>query len=130
MELSLDDDNLSVLEKIYLFSRSKATFHRVFIAHALPSFLEQISPQEAVEYVLPLLSGLAMDDGACTRASERHISDGFDVEDTVKEAFAAELLAIMWYFFTVCFLSYRNAQVLITCSRNARSSRTIRRRRT
>ncbi|KAI5829210.1 ARM repeat-containing protein [Schizophyllum commune Tattone D] len=85
MELSLDDDNLSVLEKIYLFSRSKATFHRVFIAHALPSFLEQISPQEAVEYVLPLLSGLAMDD-----------------EDTVKEAFAAELLAIMWYFFTKC----------------------------
>ena len=130
MELSLDDDNLSVLEKIYLFSRSKATFHRVFIAHALPSFLEQISPQEAVEYVLPLLSGLAMDDGACTRASERHISDGFDVEDTVKEAFAAELLAIMWYFFTVCFLSYRNAQFLITCFRNARSSRTIRRRRT
>ncbi|TRM61890.1 hypothetical protein BD626DRAFT_433986 [Schizophyllum amplum] len=84
-ELSLDDDNLSVLEKIYLFSRSKATFHRVFIAHALPSFLDQITPQEAVEYVLPLLSGLAMDD-----------------EDTVKEAFAAELLPIMWYFFTKC----------------------------
>lgn len=31
--------------------------------HELPSFLEQISPSEAVEYVLPLLSGLAMDPG-------------------------------------------------------------------
>jgi serine/threonine-protein phosphatase 4 regulatory subunit 1 len=31
--------------------------------HELPTFLEQISPSEAVEHVLPLLSGLAMDPG-------------------------------------------------------------------
>lgn len=64
IDLALDDEGLSTLEKTYLFSRSKAIFHRVFIAHALPSFLEQVSPQEAIEYVLPLLSGLAMDEGA------------------------------------------------------------------
>ena len=52
----------------------------MFIAHALPGYLlgaetsaaesaskeiiEQITPSEAVEYVLPLLNGLAMDEGA------------------------------------------------------------------
>lgn len=39
--------------------------HRVFISHALPSFLAQVAPLEAVEYVLPLLPSLAMDEGAC-----------------------------------------------------------------
>ena len=63
MDLVLDDEGLSPLEKIYLYSRSKASFHRIFIAHALPDYLHQITPQEAVEYVLPLLSGLAMDEG-------------------------------------------------------------------
>lgn len=64
IDFALDDDGLSTLEKIYLYSRSRATFHRVFIAHALPEYLLQVTPQEAVEYVLPLLSGLAMDEGA------------------------------------------------------------------
>jgi hypothetical protein len=58
-----DDESLTALEKIYLFSRSKNSFHRVFIVHALPAFLDQISSQEAVDYVLPLLSGLAIDEG-------------------------------------------------------------------
>ncbi|KAF9456525.1 armadillo-type protein [Collybia nuda] len=85
IDLALDDEGLSTLEKIYLFSRSKAIFHRVFIAHALPSFLEQVSPQEAIEYVLPLLSGLAMDE-----------------DEQVKEALAAELVPVIWWFFTRC----------------------------
>lgn len=82
-----DFEGLSTLEKIYLFSRSRAGFQRVYIAHALPDFLqhrrdhstdtisadgqhqevvgdEEITPAEAVEYVLPLLNGLAMDEGA------------------------------------------------------------------
>ena len=63
IDLALTEDNLSTLEKIYLFSRSKAAFHRVFIVHALPSFLHEVDPQEANEYVLPLLTGLALDDG-------------------------------------------------------------------
>ncbi|KAF5381042.1 hypothetical protein D9615_003870 [Tricholomella constricta] len=85
IDLALDDDGLSTLEKIYLFSRSKASFHRVFITHALPDFLRQVTPQEAIEYVLPLLSGLAMDE-----------------DEQVKEALAAELVALMCWFFTNC----------------------------
>lgn len=84
-----DFEGLSTLEKIYCFSRSRAGFQRVFIAHALPGFLrsgirrqgdtggdaqsdglneaeaeaDEITPAEAVDYVLPLLNGLAMDEG-------------------------------------------------------------------
>lgn len=85
IDLALSDDSLSALEKIYLFSRSKALFHRVFIAHALPSFLDHVSPQDANEYVLPLLTGLAMDD-----------------EEQVKEALAADLVPVIWWFFSHC----------------------------
>ncbi|KAK2467000.1 hypothetical protein APHAL10511_001258 [Amanita phalloides] len=84
-DLALTDDALSALEKVYLFSRSKAVFHRVFIAHSLPSFLDDVSPQDANEYVLPLLSGLALDD-----------------DEQVKEALAAQLVPIIWWFFTHC----------------------------
>lgn len=63
VDVSLDEEGLSTLEKIWLFSRSKARFHRIFIVHALPGFLHQVSPLEANEYVLPLLSGLATDEG-------------------------------------------------------------------
>ncbi|KAF9483896.1 ARM repeat-containing protein, partial [Pholiota conissans] len=85
IDLVLDDDGLSTLEKIYLYSRSKASFHRIFIAHALPEYLLQVTPQEAIEYVQPLLNGLAMDD-----------------DELVKEALAAELVPVIWWFFTHC----------------------------
>lgn len=83
-DMCFDDEGLTPLEKIYLFARSQAAFHksvihssflrsrsplislarcRVYIAHELPSILPLVAPPEAVEYVLPLLSGLAMDDG-------------------------------------------------------------------
>ncbi|KAI8998481.1 hypothetical protein BD414DRAFT_512104 [Trametes punicea] len=95
-----DTEGYSALEKIYLFSRSRAGFHRVFIAHALPRYLEnsagelpsreqieQITPSEAVDYVLPLLNILATDD-----------------DEAVKEALAAELVPIIWWFITHCKL--------------------------
>ncbi|KAI0647224.1 hypothetical protein C8Q79DRAFT_907811 [Trametes meyenii] len=98
-----DAEGYSALEKIYLFSRSRAGFHRVFIAHALPRYLlgaenatnelpsreqiEQITPSEAVDYVLPLLNILATDD-----------------DEAVKEALAAELVPIIWWFVTHCRL--------------------------
>ncbi|KAL4265941.1 ARM repeat-containing protein [Pleurotus pulmonarius] len=85
IDIALDDEGLSPLEKIYLFSRNNDPFHRVFIIHAMPSFLEQVTPLEADEYVLPLLRGLATDD-----------------DETVKEALAAELVPIIWWFFTHC----------------------------
>ncbi|OCH95039.1 ARM repeat-containing protein [Obba rivulosa] len=94
-----DVDGLSALEKIYIFARSRAGFHRTFITHALPRYLgsaaasttplsgeeaDHISPGDAVEYILPILNGLAMDD--------------------VKEALAAELVPIIWWFITNCKL--------------------------
>ncbi|CAL1704938.1 unnamed protein product [Somion occarium] len=104
-----DAEGLSTLEKIYLFSRSKLGFHRVYIANALAGFLragtnddgtpshtgddqehapvDSISPEEAVEYVLPLLNGLAMDE-----------------DEAVKEALSAELVPIIWWFITRCKL--------------------------
>ncbi|KIK98846.1 hypothetical protein PAXRUDRAFT_30878 [Paxillus rubicundulus Ve08.2h10] len=88
LDFTLDDDGLSTLEKIYLFSRSRSAHHRVFISHALPSFLAQVTPLEAVEYVLPLLSNLAMDE-----------------DESVKEAFASELVEILWWFLTRCRLA-------------------------
>ncbi|KAF9069880.1 armadillo-type protein [Rhodocollybia butyracea] len=84
---TLDDDGLNNLERIYLYSRSKSSFHRVFIANALPELLEQVTPHEAIEYVLPLLTPLAMDE-----------------DEMVKEAFSSKLVTIIWWFFTHCQL--------------------------
>lgn len=64
VDMALDEEGLNALEKIYLFARSEQSYHREYIVHALPSFLEQVTPQEAVEYVLPLLSYLAVDQGS------------------------------------------------------------------
>ena len=82
-DMFFDDDGLSALEKIYLYSRSSASFHRwtvkvflltsfwpiflerIFIARSLPVFLPDVSPSDAVEYVIPLINGLGMDDGVC-----------------------------------------------------------------
>lgn len=49
---------------ISLTSRlSPSWIHSVFIARALPEYLAQVSPADAVEYVLPLLNGLGTDQG-------------------------------------------------------------------
>ncbi|KAG6850527.1 hypothetical protein H0H93_012143 [Arthromyces matolae] len=80
-----DDPDLPTLERIYLFASSKASYHKIYITHALPQLILQISPHDAVHYVLPLLVGLAMDE-----------------EEQVKEALAAELVSIIWSFFTHC----------------------------
>lgn len=101
IDLAIDDDGLSTLEKIYLYSRSKAAFHRVFIAHALPTYLQNVTPQEAVEYVLPLLSGLAMDDGSSLPFFSSFFIVSSIPEEPVKEALAAELVPIIWWFFAV-----------------------------
>jgi serine/threonine-protein phosphatase 4 regulatory subunit 1 len=65
-DFALDDEGLTTLEKLYLFSYSEAVFHRIFIVHAMPCFLSELTPAEAVTYVLPLLSGLAVDQGPST----------------------------------------------------------------
>ncbi|CCO31443.1 hypothetical protein BN14_05485 [Rhizoctonia solani AG-1 IB] len=84
-EIQLESgDHLNALERIYLYTQSKASFHRIFMSRALPTYLNEVTPTEAVEYVLPLLGGLAIDE-----------------EERVKEAFVGELLVIIWWFFTV-----------------------------
>ncbi|RXW18885.1 hypothetical protein EST38_g6981 [Candolleomyces aberdarensis] len=82
-----DEEGLSTLEKIYLYSSSDSSVHRTFIAHALPSYLEHVTPQEAVEYVLPLIHNLAVDE-----------------DESVKAALAAELVPVIWWFFSHCQL--------------------------
>ncbi|EJD05837.1 ARM repeat-containing protein [Fomitiporia mediterranea MF3/22] len=84
-DLCFDDDGLSALEKIYLFARSVASFHRVFISRSLPLFLPEVPPCEAVEYVIPLMNGLAMDD-----------------DEAVKEALVEDLVSSIWWFLTRC----------------------------
>ncbi|KAF8699132.1 R3H domain, partial [Rhizoctonia solani] len=85
-EIQLESgDHLNALERIYLYTQSKASFHRIFMSRALPTYLKEVTPTEAVEYVLPLLGGLAIDE-----------------EERVKEAFVGELLVIIWWFFTTC----------------------------
>ncbi|KAK7043588.1 hypothetical protein VNI00_008199 [Paramarasmius palmivorus] len=104
VDMVFDDEGLSTLEKIYLYSRSKASYHRVFIANVLPEWLEHVTPHDAVEYVLPLLNTLAMDEGA--RMFDHYFySVSLALKDElVKEAFSSKLVAIMWWFLTHCQL--------------------------
>ncbi|KAG2020367.1 hypothetical protein CC2G_005721 [Coprinopsis cinerea AmutBmut pab1-1] len=84
-DLPFGEESLNTLEKIYLYSRSESSVHRVFIAHQLPTFLDQVAPQEAIEYVLPLIGLLAVDE-----------------DEDVKEALATELVPVIWWFFSNC----------------------------
>lgn len=84
MDVAFDDEGLTTLERIFLLSRSEYAFHRAYVARVLGDLLGDVDPCESVEYVLPLISGFSLDD-----------------DDTVKEAFAADLHRILWYFFTV-----------------------------
>ncbi|EUC56984.1 RRM/R3H domain protein [Rhizoctonia solani AG-3 Rhs1AP] len=94
-EIQLESgDHLNALERIYLYTQSKASFHRIFMSRALPTYLNEVTPTEAVEYVLPLLGGLAIDE-----------------EERVKETFVGELLSIIWWFFTTCRVTDQEPEV-------------------
>ncbi|KAF8753531.1 ARM repeat-containing protein [Rhizoctonia solani] len=74
-EIQLESgDHLNALERIYLYTQSKASFHRIFMSRALPTYLKEVTPTEAVEYVLPLLGGLAIDE---RNESRRRLSASF-----------------------------------------------------
>ncbi|OAV91105.1 hypothetical protein PTTG_07899 [Puccinia triticina 1-1 BBBD Race 1] len=79
-----EDDRLSTMEKIFLFANSENAYHRIIVSQRLPELLEEVDISEAVEYVLPLLSGLAQDDEA------------------IREALGPSLCNIMWYYFSKC----------------------------
>lgn len=56
-----DDESLSILERIFILSKSEYREHRAAVTRALPEWIEQVDICEAVEYILPLLNGLAAD---------------------------------------------------------------------
>lgn len=84
MDVTFDDEGLNTLERIFLLSRSEYAFHRAYVARVLGDLLGDVDPCESVEYVLPLISAFSLDE-----------------DETVKEAFAADLHRILWYFFAV-----------------------------
>lgn len=98
----------------------------MFIARALPEYLVNVSPAEAVEYVLPLLNGLGTDQGKLPLLQQTfdiYLTPTPFVDETVKEAFVEKLATIMWWFFLVriaLFTNYSALFVSILCSHDLR----------
>lgn len=91
-DVTFDDEGLTTLERIFLLSRSEYSFHRAYAARVLGELLADVDPCESVEYVLPLVSGFSLDE-----------------DESVKEAFAADLHRILWYFFSVSIVKRPNS---------------------
>ncbi|GAA5861784.1 hypothetical protein JCM1840_005268 [Sporobolomyces johnsonii] len=84
--LTIDEESLSALERIFVCAKSDSVEERARVAHFLADWLPAVDICEAVEYVLPLLAGLIED-------------------ETVKEMFAPQLDRVMWHFFSHCPLA-------------------------
>ncbi|BEI87031.1 hypothetical protein CcaverHIS002_0703770 [Cutaneotrichosporon cavernicola] len=84
-DVTFDDEGLTTLERIFLLCRSEYSFHRAYAARVLGDLLGDVDPCESVEYVLPLVSSFSLDE-----------------DESVKEAFAADLHRVLWYFFSAC----------------------------
>ncbi|PWN17967.1 ARM repeat-containing protein [Microstroma glucosiphilum] len=91
-EMEQPEESLSTLERIFLFAKSEMTYHRVIVSRSLPAWIREVELSEAVEYVIPLLNGLATD------------------EPDVCTAFAAEVHHVMWYFYRNCPLAELESQ--------------------
>lgn len=83
----LAEEGLSTLERIFLFAKSEMTYHRVLVSHSLADWVMEVELNEAVEFVIPLLNGLACD------------------TNEVCVSFAPQLHRVMWHFFRNCPLS-------------------------
>jgi len=81
------DDGLSTLERIFLFAKSDLAYHRILVSRCLAEWIRDVDLTDAVEYVIPLLNGLATD------------------ELEVSAVFAPELGRLMWFFFRNCPLT-------------------------
>lgn len=78
------DEGLNTLERIFLFAKSDMALHRVLVSQSLPDWIREVELNDAVEYIIPLLNGLATD------------------EPDVCAAFAPEVGRVMWFFFRNC----------------------------
>ncbi|GAA5934091.1 uncharacterized protein JCM15063_000552 [Sporobolomyces koalae] len=84
--LTIDEESLSALERIFVCAKSEAVEERARVAHFLADWLPAVEIYEAVEYILPLLAILTDD-------------------EMVKEVFAPQLDRVMWHFFAHCPLT-------------------------
>lgn len=107
-----EDESLSVLERIFILSKSEYREHRLSVTRALPDWLGEVDICEAAEYVLPLLNGLASD-GEC-KTSHWTLPPLFGfvllmakrcTDDEVKVGLAQGLDRLMYYFFSSCPLA-------------------------
>ncbi|UZJ57472.1 hypothetical protein CBS101457_006792 [Exobasidium rhododendri] len=87
MEGEPSEESLSTLERIFLFAKSEMAYHRVLVSQSLADWILEVELSDAVEFVIPLLNGLACD------------------ENDVCTAFAPHLHRVMWYFFRNCPLT-------------------------
>ncbi|SPO30050.1 uncharacterized protein UTRI_05889 [Ustilago trichophora] len=78
------EESLNTLERIFLFAKSDMAYHRVLVSQSLPDWIREVELNDAVEYIFPLLNGLATD------------------ELDVCAAFAPEIGRVMWFFFRNC----------------------------
>ncbi|SPO31300.1 uncharacterized protein UTRI_05889_B [Ustilago trichophora] len=78
------EESLNTLERIFLFAKSDMAYHRVLVSQSLPDWIREVDLNDAVEYIFPLLHGLATD------------------ELDVCAAFAPEIGRVMWFFFRNC----------------------------
>uniref|UniRef100_V5EZP6 Uncharacterized protein n=2 Tax=Kalmanozyma brasiliensis (strain GHG001) TaxID=1365824 RepID=V5EZP6_KALBG len=78
------EESLNTLERIFLFAKSDQAYHRVLVSQSLPEWIREVELNDAVEYIIPLLNGLATD------------------EAEVCAAFAPEIGRVMWFFFRNC----------------------------
>ena len=74
-----DDESLSILERIFLLSKSEYREQRTAVTRALPDWLEKVDICEAVEYILPLLNGIAADGVSSPHSSARMLRSGLQM---------------------------------------------------
>lgn len=97
----LQEEGLTTLERIFLFAKSEMTYHRILVSHSLADWILEVELNEAVEFVIPLLNGLACD------------------VNEVCSSFAPQLHRLMWYFFRNCPLAEDTKNAVEQPSTNA-----------
>lgn len=97
----LQEEGLTTLERIFLFAKSEMTYHRILVSHSLADWILEVELNEAVEFVIPLLNGLACD------------------VNEVCSSFAPQLHRLMWYFFRNCPLAEDPKNTIEPASTNA-----------
>lgn len=70
-------------------------------------YLKDVETEEAVEYVLPLLTELAIDEGANHPSSASVLNRKYCADGSVQEALASDLPNTLIWFFSVRIFSFQ-----------------------